>query len=100
MNWLSERLSFLFRSTKGLILVAIALISLVTGFFGFLSGPMEEFGVRAIMVNHLGLDLQPAEREGRIIILYHTIAMAVVAIETYLITAFYKIKPEAQTRIN
>ncbi len=100
MNWLSERLSFLFRSTKGLILVAIALISLVTGFFGFLSGPMEEFGIKSFMINNLGLDMQPAEREGRIIILYHTIAMAVVAIETYLITAFYKIKPEAQTRIN
>jgi hypothetical protein len=100
MKWISERLTFLFRSTKGLILVAIALISLVTGFFGFLSGPMEEFGVKVLMVNHLGLDLQPAQREGRIIILYHTIAMAVVAIETYLITAYYKAKPEAQTRIN
>jgi hypothetical protein len=100
MNWLSERLSFLFRSTRGLILVAIALISIVTGFFGFLSGPMEEFGVKSWMIQNLGLDMQPAEREGRIIILYHTIAMAVVAIETYLITAFYKTKPEAQTRIN
>jgi len=100
MNWLSERLSFLFRSTRGLILVAIALISLATGFFGFLSGPMEEFGVKSFMINNLGLDMQPAEREGRIIILYHTIAMAVVAIETYLITAFYQVKKEAQARIN
>lgn len=100
MKSISKRLSFLFQSTRGLILVAIALISLITGFFGFLSGPMEDFGVKSFMINHLGLDLQPADREGRIIILYHTIAMAVVAIETYLITSLYNVKPVAQTRIN
>ncbi len=100
MKWLSERFRFLFRSTHGLVLVAIALISLTTAFFGMLSGPMEEFGIKSFMINHLGLDLQPAEREGRIIILYHTIAMAVVAIETYLITALYKLKSEEQSRIN
>jgi hypothetical protein len=100
MSFLRDRFNFLFRSTKGLVLVAVALISLVTAFFGFLSGPMEEFGVRAFMVKNLGLDLSPAEREGRIIILYHTLAMAVVAIETYLITALVKMKKAEQARIN
>jgi hypothetical protein len=31
-----------------------------------------------------------AEREGRIIILYHVIAMAVIAIETYMVTGILK----------
>jgi hypothetical protein len=100
MSFLRDRFNFLFRSTQGLVLVAIALISLATAFFGFLSGPMEEFGVRSFMIHNLGLSLVPAEREGRIIILYHTLAMAVVAIETYLITALVKMKKSEQIRIN
>jgi hypothetical protein len=100
MQTISSRFSFLFRSTKGLILTAIAAISLATAFFGMLSGPMEEFGIKAWMVNNLGLRLLPQEREGRIIILYHTIAMAVVAIETYLITAMVAMKKSQQAAIN
>ncbi len=100
MTFIRERFNFLFHSTKGLVLVAIAMISLVTGFFGFLSGPMEEFGVKSWMVHNLGLNLDAAEREGRIIMLYHTIAMAVVAIETYFITAMVKMKKSEQIRIN
>ena len=38
------------------------------------------------------MDLVQAEREGRIIILYHSIAMAVIAIEVYMITAMLKMK--------
>lgn len=100
MRILTQRLAFLFTSTRGLVLTAIAMISVVTAFFGFLSGPMEEFGVRAFMINNLGVRLVPAEREGRIIMLYHTIAMAVVAIETYLITSQVKMDREEQVRIN
>lgn len=100
MQTISDRFSFLFRSTKGLVLSAIAAISLATAFFGMLSGPMEEFGVKAWMIDNLGLNLLPQEREGRIIILYHTIAMAVVAIETYLITAQVAMKKSQQAMIN
>lgn len=100
MIWIRERFQFLFRSTKGLVLVAIALISLITATFGFLSGPMEEFGVKSFFVNTLGMSLVPAEREGRIVMLYHTIAMAVVAIETYLITALVAMRKGEQVRIN
>ncbi|MEW6716962.1 MAG: hypothetical protein AB1345_05635 [Chloroflexota bacterium] len=92
MQVVTHRLNYLFRSTKGLILVAIALISLVTAIWGMLSGPMAEFGVRDVVVRVLHMDLQQAEREGRIIILYHSIAMAVVAIETYMITSLLKMK--------
>lgn len=90
MTFIRERYHFLFKTTKGLILVAIAMVAMATALFGMLSGPMAEFGVRDVVVRALGMDLNPAEREGRIIILYHSIAMAVVAIEVYMITSLLK----------
>ena len=92
MQFLRDRFNYLFKSTKGLILVAIAMIALETAIFGMLSGPMAELGVRDFFVHVLRMDLVQAEREGRIIILYHSIAMAVVAIETYMITSLLKMK--------
>lgn len=92
MQFIRDRFNYLFKSTKGLILVAIAMIALETALFGMLSGPMSEFGVRDFVVRIFKMDLVQAEREGRIIILYHSIAMAVVAIETYMITSLLKIK--------
>jgi hypothetical protein len=100
MQGLVNRYNYLFRSTKGLVLVAMALIALVTAFFGMISGPMAEFGIRDIWVRLTGMSLVPAEREGRIVMLYHTIAMAVVAIETYSITALIKLKDHQRTMIN
>lgn len=100
MSEINKRLTFLFRSTRGLVLVAIALIALAAAFFGTLSSPMEGLGIKKWLVENVGLSLLPGEREGRIIILYHSIAMAVIAIETYLITALYPMKPEEQARIN
>jgi hypothetical protein len=87
-----KRFDYLFGSTRGLILVAIAMVSLTTALFGMLSGPMAEFGIRDVVVRALNMDLQPVEREGRIIILYHSIAMAVVAIEVYMITSLLKMR--------
>ncbi len=92
MHFIKDRFGFLFNSTKGLILVAIAMIGLETAIFGMLSGPMAEFGIRDVVVRLFRMDLVQAEREGRIIILYHSIAMAVVAIETYMITAMLRMK--------
>jgi hypothetical protein len=89
---MKERFQYLFNSTKGLILVAIALIAIETAVWGMLSGPMAEMGVREIVIRALHMDIVQAEREGRIIILYHSIAMAVVAIETYMITGLLKMK--------
>lgn len=94
------RLSFLFGSTNGRILVAIAAIGIVTAVWGMLSGPMAEMGVRDVVVRLLGMDLVQAEREGRIIILYHSIAMAVIAIETYMITDLLKMKPFLKTAVD
>ncbi|MEA3337678.1 MAG: hypothetical protein U9R25_17410 [Chloroflexota bacterium] len=100
MKAIKTRFDFLFRSTKGLVLVAIALISLETIIFGMLSGPMAEWGIRDVWLRITGMELLPAEREGRIIMLYHTIAMAVVAIEVYLITNMVAMKRERQAAIN
>ncbi len=49
---------------------------------------------------NLGMDIVEAEREGRIILLYHAIAMAVVAIEVYIITEMVPMKKHQQTNIN
>ncbi len=92
MSFVKQRLTYLFGSTKGLILVAIAMIAMETALFGMLSGPMAEFGVRDVVVRLFRMRLVPAEREGRIIILYHSIAMAVVAIETYMITGLLRME--------
>ncbi len=100
MHAVIERFNFLFRSTKGLVLVASALIALATAFMGTLSGPMREWGVTGFVTETFGLRLVEAEREGRIILLYHTLAIAVVAIETYLITASVPMKQHEQTKIN
>jgi hypothetical protein len=90
MTFIKNRLSYLFGSTKGLILVAIAMVAIVTAIWGMLSGPMAEYGVRDIVVKLLKMDLVQSEREGRIIILYHSIAMAVVAIEVYMVTSLLR----------
>ncbi|OQA43808.1 MAG: hypothetical protein BWY52_01767 [Chloroflexi bacterium ADurb.Bin325] len=100
MQAIQARFNYLFRSTKGLILVAIALISLVTALWGMLSGPLKEWGISAVAAQIYGMKFVEAEREGRIILLYHTIAMAVIAILTYMITGLVRMKPQQQANIN
>src|SRR5512136_2473786 len=97
---MKDRFNYLFNSTKGLILVAISMVGIVTAIWGMLSGPMAELGVREVVVKLLGMKLVQSEREGRIIILYHSIAMAIVAIETYMINGLLKMKPFFKTAIN
>jgi hypothetical protein len=99
MRFFKDRLEYLFGSTKGLILVAIAMIAIVTAIWGMLSGPMAELGVREVVVKLLGMEMVQAEREGRIIILYHAIAMAVIAIEVYMVTSLLKLKPFYKTAV-
>jgi len=48
-----QRFNFLFRSTQGLVVTAIAMISLVTAISGMLSGPMAELGVRDVVVRYV-----------------------------------------------
>lgn len=100
MQSIKDRFTYLFCSTKGLILVALAMIALTSALFGTLSGPMAEWGVRDLIVEALNMELIPAEREGRIIILYHVIANAVIAIEVYIINDLLKIKRTQAAAIN
>jgi MFS family permease len=100
MRLFYQRFNYLFRSTKGLVLVAIALISLVTAIWGMLSGPMQEFGISAAVINTLGMNIIEAEREGRIIMLYHTIAICVVAIEVFFVTDIVPMKTHERSQIN
>ncbi len=99
-EFLGKRLDYLFRSTRGLTLVAISAVAIVTAIWGTLSGPMVEWGVRDITVKLLNIDLIQAEREGRIIMLYHTIAMSIVAIEVYFMTEILPMKRHEQVTIN
>lgn len=100
MQALSKRFDYLFRSTRGLALVAIAVVSIITALWGTLSGPMVEWGVKDVTVQLTGMELLQVEREGRIIMLYHTIAMTIVAIEVYFITAILPMKRYEQLVIN
>ncbi len=95
-----NRFKYLFTSTKGLILFAIAMIAIVTAIFQTLSGPMVEWGIRDITVKLLGMKMHPEERAGRIIMLYHTIALAVVAIEVYMMTSIIPMRKSEQRNIN
>lgn len=99
MTFIKDRFNYLFRTTRGLILLAIAMIAMETALFGMLSGPMAELGVRDVVIRIFHMKMVQAEREGRIIILYHSIAMAVVAIETYLITNLVKMKAFYRTAV-
>jgi hypothetical protein len=100
MQFLMIRFKYLFGTTKGLILAAIAMVAVETAVWGMLSGPMAEMGVREVVIKTLGMDIVQSEREGRIIILYHTIAMAIVAIETYMIAGLLQMKALFKTIIN
>ncbi|NPA30777.1 MAG: hypothetical protein GXO37_02105 [Chloroflexi bacterium] len=92
MKGLTARLRYLFGSSKGLALGTVALIALTAAFMGMLSGPMAEWGVRDFWIRLWGMDLNPLEREGRLIFLYHAFAMAVIAVEVYMLTGLYAMK--------
>jgi hypothetical protein len=100
MQALKKRFTYLFLSTRGLVLVAIATVALITAVWGTLSGPMVEWGIRDITVKVLGMKMLQVEREGRIIMLYHTIAMTIIAIEVYFITGIVSMKRIYQVMIN
>jgi len=100
MKFLAKRFDYLFGSTRGLTLVAIAMVAVVTAIWGTLSGPMVEWGIRDITVKVFNMDMTQADREGRIIMLYHTIAMVILAIEVYFITEIVPMKRHEQTMIN
>lgn len=100
MQSIKARFNYLFQSTRGLALVAIGLIALIAAIWGTLSGPLAELGVKDITIQVLGMRITQAEREGRLITLYHSIAMAVVAIMVYFITGIIPMKVRQRVSIN
>jgi hypothetical protein len=61
---------------------------------------MQEFGISSVIIDAFNMQIIEVEREGRIIMLYHTIAVSVVAIEVYLITYLVPMKAYEQRQIN
>ncbi|WP_374711597.1 hypothetical protein [Symbiobacterium terraclitae] len=100
MRSIADRFRYLFTSTRGLVLLAIGLVALVTAIWSSLSGPMVEWGVKDFVVRTLGMKLVEAEREGRIISLYHAIAFAVVAVLVYLMTHAIPMRVQQRANIN
>ena len=101
MQALGQRFNYLFRSTKGLDPGRHRADLARHGDLGDALRPDGRAGASATSSCGLfGLRLVEAEREGRIIMLYHTIAMAVVAIEMYIITALVPMKKQEQATIN
>ena len=96
MKKFNELYHYFFQSTKGLILLAMSAIAVISAVWGTLSGPMVEWGVRDVVVGLTGMDLTSVERSGRIVMLYHVIAMIVVAIEVYMMTSIIPMRKHQQ----
>lgn len=89
---IKERFKYIFSDTRGLILLNISILALIVAFFGMLSGPLKEWGFGKAVEEFFNLDLQPQDREGRIIMLYHVIAITFTALLTYIITHIVKFR--------
>lgn len=98
MSGLKRRLEFLFGTTNGLILVAVGMVTILLTMLGTLSGPIAELGFKDLATRVLGFELVDEETTGRIVMLYHAIAVAVVAIEVYIINDLLRVRP-SQRRI-
>jgi hypothetical protein len=70
-----------FGSPPGLMLVAVAWDALIVASLSPFSGPLRPLGLADL----LGVDLGDAERVGRILMLYHSLAMPFVAALVYLV---------------
>jgi hypothetical protein len=81
MNRLRSVANRLLGSLPGLLLVAVAWDALLLATLSPFSGPLRPLG----LANLLGVDLSDAGRVGRIIMLYHSLAMPFVAALVYLI---------------
>jgi hypothetical protein len=71
----------LFGSLPGLLVLAVAWDALIVASLAPFSGPLQPLGLAEL----LGVDLSDAQRVGRIILLYHSLAMPFVAALVYLV---------------
>jgi len=87
MKALLRRLDYLTASTRGLLLAVTAWEALIIALLGMMSAPMQELLGFAV-------DLPEAERVGRIVMVYHALAIPFVAAITYLILDAVPAPPE------
>jgi hypothetical protein len=78
MKALLRRLDYLTRSSRGLLLVVTAWEALIVALLGLMSAPMQE-------LLGFSVTLPEAERVGRIVMVYHALAVPFVAAIAYLI---------------
>lgn len=71
----------LFDSLRGLLLVAVAWEAFLLATLSLFSGPLQPLGLADLV----GVDLSDAGRVGRIVMLYHSLAMPFVAALVYLV---------------
>ena len=76
-----DHISWLFGSAKGLMVVAVAWDAIIVAFLSLFSGPVRSLG----LADKLGIYLGDVGRTGRIIMLYHILAVPLVAAIAYFI---------------
>jgi hypothetical protein len=81
MKRLSTIINRLFGSLPGLLVVAVAWDALIVASLSPFSGPLRGLGLADL----LGMDFSQAQRVGRIIMLYHSLAIPFVAALVYLV---------------
>ena len=81
MNRLSKLATRFFGSLPGLLLVVVAWEALIVASLSPFSGPVRGLGLADL----LGVDFSDAGRVGRIIMLYHSLAIPFVAALVYLV---------------
>jgi hypothetical protein len=81
MHRIARVLNCLFGSLLGLLLVAVAWDAFIVASLTPFSGPLRPLGLAGLF----GVNLGDAQRVGRIIMLYHSLAMPFVAALVYLI---------------
>jgi hypothetical protein len=92
MQRLRNILSRLFGTLPGLMLVAVAWDAVIVASLAPFSGPLQGLGLAEL----LGLDFGDAHRVGRIIMLYHSLAIPFVAALVYLVLDRVPIGSSAQ----
>jgi hypothetical protein len=93
MKRLSKICRWLFGSLPGLLLAAVAWEVLIVASLAPFSGPLRPLGLADLF----GLDLGDTHRVGRIIMLYHSLAMPFVAALVYLVLDQVKLVADEET---
>ncbi len=86
---IARRYAYLTGTTGGLLTLAMGWEALLVAFLALLSGPFRDLGITAA----LPVQLLPGERVGRLVMLYHSLAMPFVAALAYFVVEFVETTP-------